>query len=67
MSETINHVLIWGFPVTASEPEGHKRVERVQENSLTAVSKMVCGNANGMLLRPMVEYRVKSTYENWTW
>lgn len=46
-------------------PRNTKRVERVQEHSRTSISIMVCGNANGDLLPPMVVYKALNLYENW--
>ncbi|XP_050306284.1 uncharacterized protein LOC126743298 [Anthonomus grandis grandis] len=122
ISETINQVADWGFPVTASDAReivqkyvtkegrnisgwpnnrpgpdfekfitrnnisirlasnikhdpgakkvlvrrGTKRVEKVQEHSRSAISVMVCGSANGILLPPMVVYKANNIYENWT-
>lgn len=45
---------------------GTKRVERVQEHSRSAISVMVCGCANGILLPPIVVYKASNIYENWT-
>ncbi|KAJ8941189.1 hypothetical protein NQ318_008648 [Aromia moschata] len=47
-------------------PRNTKRVERVQEHSRASISIMVCGNANGDLLPPMVVYKALNIYENWT-
>ncbi|KAJ8942263.1 hypothetical protein NQ318_008007 [Aromia moschata] len=47
-------------------PRDTKRVERVQEHSRASISIMVCGNANGDLLPPMVVYKALNIYENWT-
>lgn len=45
---------------------GTKRVERVQEHSKMTTSMMVCGNAAGELLPPMIVYKAINLYENWT-
>lgn len=47
-------------------PRNTKRVERVQNHSRTSISIMVCGNAKGDLLPPMVVYKSGNLYENWT-
>lgn len=47
-------------------PRGTKRVERVQQHSKVSVSIMVCGNAAGELLPPMVVYKAGNLYDNWT-
>lgn len=47
-------------------PRGTKRVERVQQHSKASVSIMVCGNAAGELLPPMVVYKAGNLYDNWT-
>ncbi|KAJ8954513.1 hypothetical protein NQ318_000744 [Aromia moschata] len=47
-------------------PRNTKRVERVQEHSRASISIMVCGNANGDLLPPMVVYKALNINENWT-
>lgn len=47
-------------------PRNTKRVERVQEHSRATISLMVCGNANGDLLPPMVVYKALNLYDNWT-
>lgn len=47
-------------------PRGTKRVERVQQHSKASVSIMVCGNAAGDLLPPMVVYKAGNLYEGWT-
>lgn len=47
-------------------PRNTKRVERVQEHSRASISLMVCGNANGDLLPPMVVYKAQNLYDNWT-
>ncbi|KAJ8940498.1 hypothetical protein NQ318_004437 [Aromia moschata] len=51
---------------TVIVPRNTKRVERVQEHSRASISIMVCGNANGDLLPPMVVYKALNIYENWT-
>lgn len=45
---------------------GHKRVERVQEHSKSSISIMFCGTAEGQLIPPMVVYKSKHLYDNWT-
>ncbi|XP_045761191.1 uncharacterized protein LOC123876139 [Maniola jurtina] len=47
-------------------PRGHRRVERVQEHSKSSVSIMFCGTADGKMIPPMVVYKSKHLYENWT-
>lgn len=47
-------------------PRGRKRVERIQEHSRTSISIMVCANANGCVLPPMVVYKSQNVYKNWT-
>lgn len=47
-------------------PRNTKRVERVQEHSRATISIMVCGNAHGDLLPPMVVYKALNLYDNWT-
>lgn len=47
-------------------PRGTKRVERVQQHSKASISIMVCGNAAGDLLPPMVVYKAGNLYEGWT-
>lgn len=47
-------------------PRGRKRVERIQEHSKSSVSLMFCGTASGEILPPMVVYKSKNLYENWT-
>lgn len=46
-------------------PRGRKRVERIKEHSRTSISLMICGNAEGQLLPPMVVYKSENLYENW--
>lgn len=46
-------------------PKGVRRVERVQSHSKQSISLMVCGNAAGDLLPPMVVYKAQNMYENW--
>lgn len=46
-------------------PRNFRRVERVQNYSRSCVSIMVCGNAAGDLLPPMVVYKSSNLYENW--
>lgn len=46
-------------------PRGTKRVERVQQHSKASVSVMVCGDAAGNLLPPMVVYKSVNLYDNW--
>lgn len=45
---------------------GHKRVERVQEHSKSSISIMFCGTAEGHMIPPMVVYKSKHLYDNWT-
>ncbi|XP_050302047.1 uncharacterized protein LOC126740161 [Anthonomus grandis grandis] len=47
-------------------PRGTKRVERVQQHWKASVSIMVCGNAAGELLPPIVVYKAGNLYANWT-
>ncbi|KAK9737533.1 DDE superfamily endonuclease [Popillia japonica] len=47
-------------------PRNIKRVERVQELSSISIGLMVCGNATGDLLPPMMVYKALNIYENWT-
>ncbi|KAI4460651.1 hypothetical protein MML48_5g00008305 [Holotrichia oblita] len=47
-------------------PRNTKRVERVQEHSRATISLMVCENASGDLLPPMVVYKALNLYDNWT-
>ncbi|KAJ8939984.1 hypothetical protein NQ314_010924 [Rhamnusium bicolor] len=46
-------------------PRGTKGVERVQQHSKAYVSIMLCGDAAGNLLAPMVVYKSGYLYENW--
>jgi len=47
-------------------PRGCRRVERVMEHSKMSTSIMFCGSAEGHLLPPMVVYKSKNLYQNWT-
>jgi len=45
---------------------GFRRVECVKENSKQNFSIMFCGDATGHYLPPMVVYKAKNLYANWT-
>ena len=45
---------------------GLKRIERKIEHSKSCVSLMFCGNASGEFLPPMVVYKSKNCYSEWT-
>lgn len=45
---------------------GTKRVENIKDHSRVAISLMACGAADGTMLPPMIVYKAKNIYENWT-
>ena len=45
---------------------GMRRVERKVEHSKQSITIMFCGSASGVHLPPMVVYRAKNLYTNWT-
>ena len=45
---------------------GTRRIENTRDHSKVAISLMACGAADGTMLPPMVVYKAKNIYENWT-
>ena len=46
--------------------KGKRRIERKEEHLKQSTSIMFCGNALGQYLAPMVVYKAKNLYSNWT-
>ena len=65
-----NPALVFNYDETNIQDDpGSKKVivSRGTRHSKAAVSVMVCGSANGILLPPMVVYKAGYLYENWTY